>query len=313
MKQLGSRLYLLCMLIYLHLGHRSAYQSIYGNRDLGNASILLNGTGDVSQFGQYKDPNNPDPATWTPFVKTAPTKPRVELQFQKPTSNEPLVNRRYLLRLINTSFYTMLSFSIDNHMLQVISADFVPVVPFKTSGLNIAIGQRYNVIVEADQYADAAHKNFWVRVWNSGCQDGVAIAPVAPWNVTYSQLGIVRYDPEDHQDPTTYPWQDFTPACVDETRLVPVLPWKVKEPMNGLGQGEGADFLFKGGGTNPPPYNYVLADFALTPTMPYAVTPYNFQINYSDPIIAHFATPPEEWPLHWVVLSEDHKDDDWVW
>lgn len=40
---------------------------------------------------------------------------------------------------------------IDNHVMTVVSADFTSIVPYQTENLYIHSGQRYNVIVEADQ------------------------------------------------------------------------------------------------------------------------------------------------------------------
>lgn len=40
--------------------------------------------------------------------------------------------------------------SLDNHVMQVITADFVPVKPFYTPSLLINVGQRYDVIIDAN-------------------------------------------------------------------------------------------------------------------------------------------------------------------
>ena len=52
-------------------------------------------------------------------------------------------------------------FSIDNHTLTVIASDFVPIVPYTTTSVSIGTGQRYDIIVTADQ-ADVA-SDFWMR------------------------------------------------------------------------------------------------------------------------------------------------------
>lgn len=46
-----------------------------------------------------------------------------------------------VLHLINTSTESMFIFSIDNHELQVISTDFVPIHPYSTTSLRIGIGE----------------------------------------------------------------------------------------------------------------------------------------------------------------------------
>ena len=57
--------------------------------------------------------------------------------------------KKYLLRIINTSFETTFIFSIDNHRLTVVGADFVPINNYSTTNIFVGIGQRYEVIVEA--------------------------------------------------------------------------------------------------------------------------------------------------------------------
>lgn len=50
--------------------------------------------------------------------------------------------KKYLFKLINTSAASMFLFSIDDHELEVIEADLVPIKPFKTDSLFVAIGKR---------------------------------------------------------------------------------------------------------------------------------------------------------------------------
>ncbi|KAK4632151.1 Laccase-2 [Fulvia fulva] len=67
----------------------------------------------------------------------------------------------YRLRLVNGAIDTHFDFTIDNHTLTVIAADFVPIVPYTTETLSIGMGQRYDVIITANQ-ADVA-SDFWLR------------------------------------------------------------------------------------------------------------------------------------------------------
>jgi len=46
----------------------------------------------------------------------------------------------YRLRLVNAALDTHFKFSIDNHTLQVITNDFVPITPYNTTVLDIAMG-----------------------------------------------------------------------------------------------------------------------------------------------------------------------------
>ncbi|KAJ5357309.1 laccase [Penicillium brevicompactum] len=67
----------------------------------------------------------------------------------------------YRLRVTNVACDTQFKFSIDHHTLTVISMDFVPIKPYRTTVINISIGQRYDVIVQADQESIA--NSFWLR------------------------------------------------------------------------------------------------------------------------------------------------------
>lgn len=49
--------------------------------------------------------------------------------------------KRYLLRLINTSVESAFAFAIDNHKIQVIAADFVPIEPYYTDRIVVGIGR----------------------------------------------------------------------------------------------------------------------------------------------------------------------------
>lgn len=68
--------------------------------------------------------------------------------------------KRYRLRLVNTGADNHMRFMIDNHTLEVISTDFVPIVPYNTTNLSIGLGQRYDVIVQAKEQTSG---NFWLR------------------------------------------------------------------------------------------------------------------------------------------------------
>lgn len=121
---------------------------------------------------------------------------------------------KYLLRLVNVAADTHFKFTIDNHTMEVVSADFVPIVPYTTDVLNIAIGQRYEVIVSAD----AAVGDYWMRaIAQTACSDNEN-----PNNI----MGIIRYDNSSTSDPTsTVTSNAAVDECVDEpaASLVPYL------------------------------------------------------------------------------------------
>lgn len=49
--------------------------------------------------------------------------------------------KSYRLRLVNTAIDTHFKFSIDNHTMTVISSDLVPITPYQTTVLDIAMGK----------------------------------------------------------------------------------------------------------------------------------------------------------------------------
>ena len=99
--------------------------------------------------------------------------------------------KKYRLRIINTAIEGHFQFSIDGHNLTVISNDLVPIVPYETESVLVSIGQRYDVIVEANAVAD----NYWLRAgWVTACSRNSNAA-----NIT----GIVRYDNTSTADPTS--------------------------------------------------------------------------------------------------------------
>lgn len=157
--------------------------------------------------------------------------------------------KRYLLRLINSSTESSFVFTIDNHLLEVISTDFVPIQPFKNESIHIGIGeslseppysvrtkailgQRYSVIVEANPSAPVqADGNYWIRTYNSdGC---------GSINQSNPETGIIRYDPNSTTLPTSTNQTIINTACIDipVESIVPVVPWSVDtQAVNGKEQ-----------------------------------------------------------------------------
>ncbi|OCK79607.1 multicopper oxidase [Lepidopterella palustris CBS 459.81] len=126
---------------------------------------------------------------------------------------------KYLIRLVNAAIDTHFKFSIDNHTMTVIATDFVPIVPYTTDVLDITMGQRYDIIVEADQ--DTA--DYWMRaIPQAECSNNLDSDNIR---------AIVRYDSTSTSDPTTTAY-DYTDDCIDEdsSNLVPYLSQTVTSP-----------------------------------------------------------------------------------
>ncbi|KAF3765652.1 hypothetical protein M406DRAFT_339052 [Cryphonectria parasitica EP155] len=164
-------------------------------------SIVVNGTGH-------------DPATGTgAYFNTTFTK-----------------GKKHVLRLINGSSGTHYIFSIDGHNFTVIETDLVPIEPYTTTSLSIGIGQRYMIVVEADQEPG----DYWMRTHPAtGCNTFTPTLPCGgrfsatcePFNVT---TGIIRYDASSTAEPTSQPWP-YSTLCLDEpySSLKPVVPWVI--------------------------------------------------------------------------------------
>ncbi|KAJ6088585.1 hypothetical protein N7486_009846 [Penicillium sp. IBT 16267x] len=81
----------------------------------------------------------------------------------------------YRLRLVNAAINSHYEFKIDGHNLTVISMDLVPIKPYTTSSIYIAMGQRYDVLVHADQASVA--DSFWIQAIPKSTNQNVNAPP----------------------------------------------------------------------------------------------------------------------------------------
>jgi FtsP/CotA-like multicopper oxidase with cupredoxin domain len=51
--------------------------------------------------------------------------------------------KSYRLRVTNVACDTLFKFSIDHHTMKVIAMDFVPIQPYTTTFINVAVGKRF--------------------------------------------------------------------------------------------------------------------------------------------------------------------------
>ncbi|KAJ1555735.1 hypothetical protein HK405_013896 [Cladochytrium tenue] len=120
---------------------------------------------------------------------------------------------RYKLRIINSGVYAHMKFMIDDHTMEVVAADLVPIEPYNASYIDIGLGQRYDVIITMNQTAD----NYWIRaIPQVTCTNNANYAYI---------LGILRYSSASNTsaDPTSSGYT-YTDACDDETMsLTPYL------------------------------------------------------------------------------------------
>jgi FtsP/CotA-like multicopper oxidase with cupredoxin domain len=122
--------------------------------------------------------------------------------------------KKHRLRLVNTSVDNMIRVSLDNHAFQVITADFVPIHPYTTNWILLGIGQRYDIIINANQTSS----NYWFRAETA--QD---CASSNNWH----GRSIFTYSDATEADPTTNT-TTIPNVCKDEGPLVPW--WKTTVP-----------------------------------------------------------------------------------
>lgn len=116
--------------------------------------------------------------------------------------------KKHRLRLINTGLNNLFHVSIDNHKFTVITSDFVPIKPYETDSVAIAIGQRHDIIIHADQDVG----NYWLRVdIGTECSRNQMAGNIK---------GIISYEGADDEEPTTEGRVPNT-GCYDEK----VRPW----------------------------------------------------------------------------------------
>jgi FtsP/CotA-like multicopper oxidase with cupredoxin domain len=110
-------------------------------------------------------------------------------------------NKKHRLRLINTGIDNNFAVSIDGHQITVITSDFVPIKPFTTSAITINIGQRYDVIINANQDVG----NYWLRA-------DVATDCGRNRNPTNIK-SIIRYEGAPDEEPITLNTLTKSTAC----------------------------------------------------------------------------------------------------
>ena len=125
--------------------------------------------------------------------------------------------------------------------MTVQAADFIAIEPYNQTILNIGIGipillrcgltlgQRYDIVVEANQAVD----NYWMRaVPASDCSGNLNSDGIR---------AIVSYDGADTtSEPESAAFPNVTTACIDEKGLVPVVP----RDVGTFGGGEEVDVAF---------------------------------------------------------------------
>ncbi|KAH7150181.1 multicopper oxidase-domain-containing protein [Dactylonectria estremocensis] len=208
-------------------------------------------------------------------------------------------DKKYILRVINTSVDTTFIFSIDNHMFEVMSSDFVPIKPYNTSHVLIGIGQRYHIVLHADpintdKYPAAEDGNYWIRTVPADKCKGFE-----PGNEPDERQGILRYNASSKNVPTT--WRPpYEKTCRDEKyeNLVPIHQWNItRVELNNRNKSQDLDIGLQGQPGRPHPgdkFNWW--SFGDKPLW----------LNFADPTITRLEKD-EPWPDDYVVIPAENK------
>ncbi|KAF8493486.1 laccase [Russula emetica] len=135
---------------------------------------------------------------------------------------------RYRFRLVSISCDPSFLFSIDNHTMTVIEVEGTNVQPLQIDAVEVFAGQRYSVVVTANQPVS----NYWIRALPNLGLGGFTFDD-------YTNVAVFRYQGAPHANPTTDPSQNV-PVIQNpliETNLHPL----VSTPVPGLPEPGGAD------------------------------------------------------------------------
>jgi FtsP/CotA-like multicopper oxidase with cupredoxin domain len=150
--------------------------------------------------------------------------------------------KKHLLRLINAGAEGTEKFSIDGHKLTVVAVDYIPVEPYETNVVTLAIGQRTDVIVEATGEPGDA---YWMRaqLGTARCTLNDGISPNAVAAVYYEDADTDSV-PTTESDVTA----DQLAACRNDplTDGIPLCKIPLEEPETT----QTIDLTFKSNGTN---------------------------------------------------------------
>ncbi|OCB91779.1 laccase [Sanghuangporus baumii] len=121
---------------------------------------------------------------------------------------------RYRFRIVAAVCGPTYNFSIDGHRMTVIEADGVETNPLPVDVFQIFPGQRYSVVVNADQPID----NYWIRVIPTGPEAGTGTNESFVGGLN---AAILRYDGANYTDPTSQ--QNPNGVLLNEANLSPLI------------------------------------------------------------------------------------------
>lgn len=185
--------------------------------------------------------------------------------------------KRHRLRIINTSLENHFMVSLVNHSMTVIAADLVPVNAYTTDSLFLAVGQRYDVTIDASK----AIGNYWFNVTlppNGACGTSVVAKPAAIFHYAGAPGGLPTA-------PGTVPADTL---CYDTTDLVPVVS-RTADP----------------GAFNPNPNNTIPVHLDLTgsPLFVWKVNGSSINVDWNKPVLQYVIEGNTSYPPSDNIIS----------
>jgi len=199
--------------------------------------------------------------------------------------------KKHRVRIVNTSVDNAIRVSVDHHQMQVITADLVPIEPIYTDSVLVAIGQRYDVVINANQTV----ANYWIR----------ATVEYACYTANHGAgLAIFHYAGATSGDPTTRSTA-LDNGCNPPGMLTPWVPNNVGSEAAFKQQATALEVNIELPGTTSNNQNVVVWGINMTaiqaqwdnPTLSYVMTG-----NTSYPVTANLIEIPNEgiW-TYWII------------
>lgn len=191
--------------------------------------------------------------------------------------------KTHRLRLSNIGADGIMKFSIDGHKMTVIAVDYVPIEPREANVITLGVGQRSDVIVKADNFAQSA---YWMRVSAPGGEAcGGSEAP--------QTLAAIYYDHADTSKlPTTSSAYNST-DCVNDPLESTVPDYKITPSPNPFVQNLELSLVMNATG------NYE-----------WQINNQTFRANFNEPILFKAAEGNVSYPLQpqWAVHNFDKNN-----
>ncbi|KAJ0333008.1 hypothetical protein COL5a_001738 [Colletotrichum fioriniae] len=190
--------------------------------------------------------------------------------------------KSHKIRLVNMSVDNTFTVNLVGHKMTVTGTDFVPVKPFETDSLYLTVGQRYDVIIDADQDASKA---YWFNVSfpsNRLCGTSNMNKPAAIFQYEGAANGLMPKDagkaPTDAQ-------------CQDKTDFEPIFSVDVNSTSFAKTQDDTLDITVDTSRTTG------------TQQVFWKVNGQNMDINWDQPTLSYLAKNSTDYPDNYNVFE----------